>query len=111
VPEYNNRVSAVLKNAYDWISMAPNPKEKPSPVGGKVAGMIGSGANGADQAQAHLVQIVQYCKVKLFRDTKVEIKRYEPGTFDEHGHLTSETAKKTLDSYLKDFAKFISKNK
>lgn len=73
--------------------------------------MIGSGANGASQAQDHLVQIVQYCKVKLFRDTKVEIKRYEPGTFDEHGHLISEAAKKTLDSYLKDFAKFISKNK
>lgn len=42
---------------------------------------------------------------------KIQIKRFEPGNFNEKGDLTNEHAKVDLSNYLKDFAKFIGKNK
>lgn len=76
IPEYNYRVSAPLKNAYDWLSMSVDPQNSPSPMKEKVAGMIGAGLNGANQAQEHFVQICGYCKVKLMRKPTVQVKRY-----------------------------------
>ncbi len=73
--------------------------------------MISSGLNGGNQAQEHFVQICGYCKVKLMKTPTVQVKRYQPGNFNEHGDLTGEEAKKDLTNYLKDFAKFIGKSK
>lgn len=56
--------------------MSLNPAQNPSPLAGKIAGMIGSGAMGGNLAQDHFVQISQYCKVKIFKDQKIQIKRY-----------------------------------
>ena len=58
--------------------------------------MISSGMNGGNQAQDHFIQICTYCKVKLMKDPKIQIKRYEPGNFDEHGNLTNKDARKNL---------------
>jgi chromate reductase len=110
VPEYNSKVSAALKNAYDWLSFSMDPANSPAPMKEKVAGMIGAGFNGANQAQEHLVQICQYCKVKLMRKPVIQVKRYEPGNFDEKGNLVSQQARNDLSAYLKEFAQFISKN-
>jgi len=111
IPEYNFRVSAPLKNAYDWLSMSVDPANHPSPLKEKVAGMIGAGLNGGNQAQDHFVQICGYCKVKLMRKPVVQVKRYEPGNFNEKGDLVNENAKADLANYLKEFAKFIGKNR
>ncbi len=111
LPEYNFRVSAALKNAYDWFSISVDPANIPSPMKGKPAGMIGAGLNGGNQAQDHFVQICQYCKVKLMRNPVIQVKRYEPGNFDEKGNLVNEKAKVELAAYLKEFAKFIAKSK
>jgi hypothetical protein len=73
--------------------------------------MIGAGLNGGNQAQEHFVQICGYCKVKLMKSPTVQVKRFQPGTFNDHGDLTSEDARKELNNYLKEFAKFIGKNK
>lgn len=73
--------------------------------------MIGAGLAGGNQAQDHFVQICQYCKVRLMRKPVIQIKRFEPGTFDDKGNLTHQQARKDLDNYLKEFATFISKNK
>lgn len=91
--------------------MTIDPANIPSPLKEKVAGMIGSGLNGGNQAQDHFVQICQYCKVKLMRKPVIQVKRYEPGNFDEKGNLVNDHAKTDLANYLKDFAKFIGKNK
>lgn len=32
IPEYNYRVSAPLKNAYDWLSISTDPANTPSPL-------------------------------------------------------------------------------
>jgi hypothetical protein len=41
----------------------------------------------------------------------IQVKRYEPGNFNEKGDLTGEKVRAELASYLKDFAKFIGKSK
>ncbi len=41
----------------------------------------------------------------------VQVKRYQPGNFNEQGDLASEEAKVDLSNYLKEFAKFIGKSK
>lgn len=91
--------------------MSVDPANSPSPMKEKIVGMMGAGLNGANQAQEHFVQICIYCKVKLMKKPTIQIKRYEPGNFDEKGNLISQSAKLDLDVYLKEFAKFISKNK
>ena len=73
--------------------------------------MISSGLNGGNQAQEHFVQICIYCKVKLMKSPTVQVKRYQPGNFNEQGDLASEEAKMDLSNYLKEFAKFIGKSK
>ena len=73
--------------------------------------MISSGLNGGNQAQEHFIQICGYCKVKLMKSPLVQVKRYEPGNFNEKGDLVNENARNDLAHYLKDFAKFIGNNK
>lgn len=73
--------------------------------------MMSAGLNGGNQAQDHFVQICQYCKVKLMKKPTVQVKRYEPGNFDEKGNLVNQHARLDLEAYLKEFARFIAKNK
>ena len=58
--------------------------------------MISSGLNGGNQAQEHFVQIIQYCKVNLMKKPVIQIKRYEPGNFDQKGNLVNQKARKDL---------------
>lgn len=64
-PEYNWSVTAVLKNAIDWLSRAPD-----SPLDGHRAAMVSAaGGSGGARSQAHLRDAVAHNGVHLLEDS------------------------------------------
>jgi NAD(P)H-dependent FMN reductase len=59
--EDNGKVSAALKNAYDWASFALDGN---SPIKGKPAAVM---AVSAAQAIKHFHNVVQYCKLNMMK--------------------------------------------
>jgi chromate reductase, NAD(P)H dehydrogenase (quinone) len=69
-PEYNWSTTAVLKNAIDWASRAPD-----APLDGKPAALLSAaGGSGGARAQAHLRDILAHNEVDLL-DQAVQIPR------------------------------------
>ena len=70
VPEYNYSVTAVLKNAIDWASRAPN-----QPVAGKPYAMISvsGGTLGGSRGQLQLRQIMVSCDCVAINNPQVFI--------------------------------------
>lgn len=83
IPENNYSVSAPLKNIYDWLSRGGDK----AAVYQKPVAFVSTGAKGAVNAQAHMKDIIAYCKLKLMEEPKVQIPRYVPGNFGEDGSL------------------------
>jgi len=107
VTEYNNCVSAPLKNAYDWLSRGGDK----AVVYQKPVGFVSAGLNGGSSAQAHMKDVIQYCKLKLMETPKVQIPRFQPGNFGEDGSLINKTLVDELLPFLEAFAAFVKKNK
>ena len=106
-PENNFSMSAPLKNAYDWLSRGG----ENCAVYKKPAAQFGAGVGGATRAADHLRQVVNYCKVQLLDEPRINIKRYEPGNFDESGNLINEGIKGEIKAFLQTFVEFIQKHK
>lgn len=107
VPENNASVPAALKNVYDWLSRGG---EK-SAVYQKPVAFVSAGVQGGKSAQAHMKDIIQYCKLKLLEEPKVQIPRYAPGNFAEDGSLVNKEIIDSLVPFLDAFASFVQKNK
>ena len=107
VPEYNFCVSAPLKNAYDWLSRGG---EKAC-VYLKPVAFVSTATGGGGTAQAHMKDVIQYCKLKLMETPKVQIPRFQPGNFGEDGSLINKTLVDELLPFLEAFAAFVKKNK
>lgn len=99
-------MSAPLKNAYDWLSRGG----ENAAVYKKPAAQFGTGVGGATRAADHLRQVVNYCKVQLLDEPRINIKRFEPGNFNDNGDLTNDNIKNEIKSFLQTFAEFIQKH-
>lgn len=86
-PEHNTKVSAALKNAYDWISFTHNLEIAP-PIRGKPAALIVSSLSGGIKTQEHFRRICEYCKVKLMGRSLL-VKKNEKD-FDSNGNVVSQ---------------------
>jgi chromate reductase len=67
-PEYNSSIPGVLKNALDWLSLAPNP-----PFDGKPVAILGASAGwlGTSRVQSHLRQVLHF--MNAFTVNKPEV--------------------------------------
>lgn len=63
-PEHNYKISAALKNAYDWLSFTDNLEIAP-PVKFIPAAIMACSLTGGEKAAEHMVRVFQYCKVKV----------------------------------------------
>ncbi|MCP5459633.1 MAG: NAD(P)H-dependent oxidoreductase [Gammaproteobacteria bacterium] len=105
-PEYNRSLPAVLKNAIDWGSKPMDKnvwREKPVAITGTSPGAIGTAV-----AQQHLRQIMGILgSVVMGGEAYVTFK---PDLIDEQGHITVESTRNFLGSYMERFATFTAKH-
>ena len=107
IPEYNASVSSPLKNAYDWLSRGGDK----AAVYQKPVAFVSAGLNGGSAAQTQMKDVIQYCKLKLMENPKVQIPRFQPGNFGEDGSLINKSLADDLLLFLDAFAAFVKKNK
>ncbi|MEP3481092.1 MAG: NAD(P)H-dependent oxidoreductase [Fuerstiella sp.] len=97
-PEYNSSVSAVLKNAIDWVSRSAPGEPMKAAFLGKVAVLLAAspGGLGGLRGLVHLRSILQNISVMVLPDQFALGKAHE--AFDQQGVLTDERAIKTVTS-------------
>lgn len=97
-PEYNSSVSAVLKNAIDWVSRSALGEPMKGAFLGKVAVLLAAspGGLGGLRGLVHLRSILQNIGVMVLPDQFALGKAHE--AFDQQGILTDERAIKTVKS-------------
>lgn len=97
-PEYNSSVSAVLKNAIDWVSRSAPGEPMKGAFLGKVAVLLAAspGGLGGLRGLVHLRSILQNIGVMVLPDQFALGKAHE--AFDQQGILTDERAIKTVKS-------------
>lgn len=84
-PEYNYSVSGVLKNAWDWLSRAPDP-----PIDEKPLAILGAGGrSGTLRAQLHMRQIALHNQLRVVLSPQVMV-RIGDGSFDDTPELVSD---------------------
>jgi len=95
-PEYNFSIPAVLKNAIDWASRAPNPPltDKPAAIMGASMGMLGTA-----RSQMHLRQVFVFLNVHVINKPEVLIGRAQD-RFDAEGRLVDEPTRKLVREQL-----------
>lgn len=95
-PEYNYSIPAVLKNAIDWISRAPNP-----PAGGKPAAVMGvsPGMLGTARMQYHLRQVGVFLDLHFLNKPEVMVGKAAE-KFDAELRLTDEATRKVVAAQL-----------
>ena len=98
----NNKISAALKNAYDWLSFAADGK---SPIKAKPAGIISAGVNGGQKGQEHFKRVCQYCQIRLMEKTVMV--NEEEANFDNYGNVVSEAVRGDLKNFLEHFNEFL----
>ncbi|WP_211115643.1 NADPH-dependent FMN reductase [Arenibaculum pallidiluteum] len=106
-PEYNRSVPAILKNAIDWASRAPD-----QPFDGKpVAIMTASpGALGGIMANHHLRQILVFLNGQTVSGPEVAIGDAK-AKFDEQGRLTHQPTRDFVAAHLAKLAALASRGR
>lgn len=97
-PEYNSSLSAVLKNAIDWVSRKGDPSEGSlRDFTGKVAGLVAAstGALGGLRCLVHLRAILGNIGVVVIPEQFALAKA--DGAFDADGKLKEESARKSTE--------------
>lgn len=104
-PEYNGGVSAVAKNAIDWLSRGSG--DLGSPISGKPVAIAAAtpGGRGAPEARAHLIHVIGFMTDALFMETLGIKSVYEK--VDEQNRVTDEEAVGDLTNWLERFRNHI----
>lgn len=95
MPEYNDSISGVLKNAIDWASRGPA-----SPLDGKLTALLSAaGGSGGRRAQRHLREVLAHNDVRIV-DRALQVPRAREHVTD--GRLVTPEHRATLRSVLSD---------
>jgi NAD(P)H-dependent FMN reductase len=108
-PEYNSSISAVLKNAIDWLSRRV-PGEKPlACFDGKVAGLLSAspGQLGGLRGLVHLRAILGNIKVLVLPDQFSVSKAHE--AFDESGALKDPKQREAVEAVARKLVEVLKK--
>ncbi len=108
-PEYNSSISAVLKNAIDWVSR-PAPGEQPlACFADKVAGLLSAspGALGGLRGLVHLRSILGNIKVLVIPDQVAIPKAHE--MFGPDGKLKDAKLAQQIDGVGQKLARLVAK--
>jgi chromate reductase len=103
-PEYNYGLTAVTKNAVDWVSRPAGS----SPIAGKPAAILGAstGLIGTARAQLQLRQSFVFTHTIAMPPPEVLVSQAAT-KFDADGRLTDEPTRELLDGFLRSFAAWI----
>lgn len=103
-PEHNRSVTALTKNALDWLSRG----EGGNAWAGKRAAICGAspGARGADLSQMHLRQIAVVLSLEVMPQPEVYVQVKE-GIFDEGGAFAQERDATFQKRFLERFVQWI----
>lgn len=103
-PEHNRSITALLKNALDWLSRPAGANAwtgKPVAIAGASAGRLGTVA-----AQQHLRAILGYLDMPTMGQPEVYL-YVTPGFFTAEGEIADETAKVFLQGYMEKFHRWV----
>ena len=108
-PEYNSSVSAVLKNAIDWISRRSKGEPMKAAFLGKVAAIMAAspGGLGGIRGLVHLRSILQNIGVLVMPDQITLSEAHS--AFGDDGLLSNERKQGTVDALAKELVQTVQK--
>ena len=104
-PEYNNGIPGVFKNAIDWLS---RPSEDiPRVFGDRPFAVIGAspGGFGTVLAQSAWLPVLRTLRVRYWSGGRLLLSRAHQ-LMDANGELADAAARKQLEGFVQDFARF-----
>jgi len=104
-PEYNNGIPGVFKNAIDWLS---RPSEDiPRVFGDRPFAVIGAspGGFGTVLAQSAWLPVLRTLRVRYWSGGRLLLSRAHQ-LMDTNGELADPAARKQLEAFVQDFARF-----
>jgi chromate reductase, NAD(P)H dehydrogenase (quinone) len=108
-PEYNSSVSAVLKNAIDWISRRADGEPMKAAFLGKTAAIMAAspGGLGGIRGLVHLRAILQNIGVLVMPDQITLSEAHS--AFDDDGALTHERKQQSIDTLTRELVETVGK--
>lgn len=106
-PEYNSSVSAVLKNAIDWVSRRAPEEPMKAAFLGKTATLLSAspGALGGLRGLVHLRSILQNVGIMVMPDQLAL--SHADRAFDSDGQLNDSKKQDTIDGYMKKLVRTV----
>jgi len=104
-PEYNNGIPGVFKNAIDWLSRPAD--DIPRVFGDRPFAVIGAspGGFGTVLAQSAWLPVLRTLRVRYWSGGRLLLSRAHQ-LMDTNGELADPAARKQLEAFVQDFARF-----
>ena len=108
-PEYNSSISAVLKNAIDWVSRSAQGESPLAAFRGKLAGLVSAspGALGGLRGLVHVRAILGNIGVTVLPDQVAVSRAFE--AFDDDGQLRDEKVSARVDAVCQSLVTTLAK--
>ena len=108
-PEYNSSISAVLKNAIDWISRRAKGEPMKAAFSGKVAAIMSASPSGLGgiRGLVHLRSILQNIGVLVMPDQVMVSEAHS--AFEDDGSLSDERKQSGIDTLAEELVETVQK--